>query len=62
MAFITNQSANGSAKLGDRLKQLVSHADRLDMLVGFFFFSGFVSGLYSKEEAISMFGRTLHEI
>lgn len=40
MAFITNQSANGSAKLGDRLKELVSHADRLDMLVGFFYFSG----------------------
>lgn len=34
MAFITNQSANGSAKLGDRLKELVGHADQLDMLVG----------------------------
>ena len=40
MAFITNQSAKGSAKLGDRLKELVGHADRLDMLVGFFYFSG----------------------
>ena len=40
MAFITNQSANGAIKLGDRLRELVSHADRLDMLVGFFYFSG----------------------
>lgn len=41
MAFITNQSsAKGGAKLVDRLRELIGHADRLDMLVGFFYFSG----------------------
>ena len=41
MAFITNQgSAEGGAKLATRLKELIGHADRLDMLVGFFYFSG----------------------
>ena len=41
MAFITNQSSvKGGAKLVDRLRELIGHADRLDMLVGFFYFSG----------------------
>ena len=40
MAFITNQGGKGATKLATRLKELVSHADRLDMLVGFFYFSG----------------------
>lgn len=31
MAFITNLKAGGK-KLGDRLSELVGHADRLDML------------------------------
>ena len=40
MAFITNQKGVGAKKLGERLGELMGHADRLDMLVGFFFFSG----------------------
>ena len=40
MAFITNHSTSGAPTLANRLKELVSHADRLDMLVGFFYFSG----------------------
>ncbi|MGN0845301.1 MAG: helicase-related protein [Kiritimatiellia bacterium] len=39
MAFIANQK-DGGKKLGDRLSELLGHSDRLDMLVGFFFFSG----------------------
>lgn len=39
MAFITNQKTGGK-KLGDRLSELVGHSKQLDMLVGFFFFSG----------------------
>ena len=39
MAFITNQKSGGK-KLGDRLSELVGHSKQLDMLVGFFFFSG----------------------
>ena len=37
MAFITNQKGAGAKKLGERLGELMGHADRLDMLVGFFF-------------------------
>lgn len=40
MAFITNRAAGGETTLGKRLGELISHADRLDMLVGFFYFSG----------------------
>lgn len=40
MAFITNQRGSGGAKLATRLRELIGHADRLDMLVGFFYFSG----------------------
>lgn len=39
MAFITNEKG-GRNKLGDRLSALVKYAERLDMLVGYFFFSG----------------------
>lgn len=39
MAFITNRKVGGK-KLGDRLSELVEHSKQLDMLVGFFFFSG----------------------
>ena len=37
MAFITNGE---KTKLGERLAQLTAHAERFDMLVGFFYFSG----------------------
>ena len=50
MAFITNQNGDGSKKLGERLGELMGHADRLDMLVGFFFFSG-VKVLYDALKA-----------
>ena len=40
MAFITNQNKDGATTLAKRLTELVSHADQLDMLVGFFYFSG----------------------
>ena len=50
MAFITNQKSAGSKKLGERLGELMGHADRLDMLVGFFFFSG-VKVLYDALKA-----------
>ena len=40
MAFITNRASGGATTLGKRLGELISHADRLDMLVGFFYFSG----------------------
>ncbi len=40
MAFITNQLNDGATTLAKRLSELVSHADTLDMLVGFFYFSG----------------------
>lgn len=40
MAFITNQNKDGATTLARRLTELVSHADQLDMLVGFFYFSG----------------------
>ena len=40
MAFITNRAIGGVTTLGKRLGELISHADRLDMLVGFFYFSG----------------------
>ena len=40
MAFITNNKASGSKKVGERLSELIGHSERLDMLVGFFFFSG----------------------
>ncbi len=40
MAFITNQNKEGSTTLAKRLTELISHADQLDMLVGFFYFSG----------------------
>ena len=40
MAFITNQKSTGATTLATRLRELVSHADQLDMLVGFFYFSG----------------------
>ena len=40
MAFITNRATGGATTLGKRLGELISHADRLDMLVGFFYFSG----------------------
>jgi len=39
MAFITNNK-DGATTLAKRLTELVSHADQLDMLVGFFYFSG----------------------
>ena len=35
MAFITNQKGAGAKKLGERLGELMGHADRLDMFVGF---------------------------
>lgn len=38
MAFITNSKEGKS--LQERLMSLIGHTDRLDMLVGFFFFSG----------------------
>ena len=50
MAFITNQNGAGTKKLGERLGELMGHADRLDMLVGFFFFSG-VKVLYDALKA-----------
>lgn len=50
MAFITNQNDAGTKKLGDRLAELMGHADQLDMLVGFFFFSG-VKVLYDAIKA-----------
>ena len=50
MAFITNQKSAGSKKLGERLGELMGHANRLDMLVGFFFFSG-VKVLYDALKA-----------
>ena len=37
MAFITNGE---KTKMGERLAQLAAHAERFDMLVGFFYFSG----------------------
>lgn len=40
MAFITNNNTGTCKKLGERLSQLIGHSDNLDMLVGFFFFSG----------------------
>lgn len=40
MAFITNQQGEGKATLKKRLTELTAHADALDMLVGFFYFSG----------------------
>lgn len=40
MAFITNQAKDGQTTLGKRLSELIAHADQLDMLVGFFYFSG----------------------
>ena len=40
MAFITNQRGEGEGKLATRLRELIGHADQLDMLVGFFYFSG----------------------
>lgn len=40
MAFITNQQKEGATTLKKRLTELTSKADRLDMLVGFFYFSG----------------------
>ena len=40
MAFITNQNKDGATTLAKRLAELISHADQLDMLVGFFYFSG----------------------
>ena len=40
MAFITNSKTAGSKKVGERLSELIGHSERLDMLVGFFFFSG----------------------
>ena len=40
MAFITNQAKEGKATLKARLTEFVSRADTLDMLVGFFCFSG----------------------
>ena len=40
MAFITNQNKNGSTTLAKRLAELIGHTDQLDMLVGFFYFSG----------------------
>lgn len=40
MAFITNQKTDEKLTLGKRLKELIAHADQLDMLVGFFYFSG----------------------
>ena len=50
MAFITNQNGAGAKKLGERLSELMGHTDRLDMLVGFFFFSG-VKVLYDALKA-----------
>ena len=50
MAFITNQKENGAKKLGERLSELMAHSERLDMLVGFFFFSG-VKVLYDALKA-----------
>lgn len=49
MAFITNKKDSGK-KLGERLGELMGHSDRLDMLVGFFFFSG-VKVLYDAIKA-----------
>jgi hypothetical protein len=40
MAFITNQNKDGATTLAKRLAELIGHADQLDMLVGFFYFSG----------------------
>ena len=40
MAFITNQQKEGATTLKKRLTELTTHADKLDMLVGFFYFSG----------------------
>ena len=40
MAFITNQNKDGATTLAKRLAELISHTDQLDMLVGFFYFSG----------------------
>lgn len=40
MAFITNQAIDGETTLKARLTELISRADTLDMLVGFFCFSG----------------------
>ena len=43
MAFITNkkiENAEKSIKLGERISELIGHSANLDMLVGFFFFSG----------------------
>ena len=40
MAFITNRNKDGATTLAKRLAELISHTDQLDMLVGFFFFSG----------------------
>lgn len=40
MAFITNRDKDGATTLAKRLAELISHTDQLDMLVGFFFFSG----------------------
>lgn len=40
MAFITNRAWEGETTLERRLTELIGHADQLDMLVGFFYFSG----------------------
>ena len=40
MAFITNQEKEGATTLKKRLAELTTHAENLDMLVGFFYFSG----------------------
>ena len=40
MAFIANQNKDGTTTLAKRLAELIGHANQLDMLVGFFYFSG----------------------
>lgn len=40
MAFIRNHGDKKVKKVGERLSELIGHSERLDMLVGFFFFSG----------------------
>lgn len=40
MAFITNQDKGAGFKVGKRIGELMDHSANLDMLVGFFYFSG----------------------
>ena len=47
MSFITNNKKEKQKTLGARLSWLIEHGDRLDMLVGFFYFSG-IKAIYQS--------------